>query len=317
MTPMTINLHKRQGAAILAALALALVCLPAFAADTPLLNTLPGKPRLANLEIEIWPEYDRPAALVLLKGELAAGGQTVSLRLPASSGGPAAVAQSSTADGKLLDLPYERINAKDYITLRIRPPDRFFHIEFYDKLDTGKAKREYRYQWPGDLAADRLNVHVQQPSGSTGFAITPEFTDSVPGNDALIYWTKGMGAVPAGKSLPITIRYTKNDARTSKELIEPVAAAGAPAAEATDSVPAVSSDLTVPGGSFDPRSDWIPAAIFALLGAVGGVLMWRRRRASVTAAAGAGFCTKCGNPLHADDRYCSKCGAAVAARNPG
>jgi hypothetical protein len=308
---------RRRCSAAIATLAVALICLPALAADLKLLNTLPGKPRLANLEIEIWPEYDRPAALVLLKGELAAAGQAITLRLPVSSGGPSAVAQSSTADGKLLDLPYERIDAKDFITLRIQPPDRFFHVEYYDKLNTSKAQREYRYLWSGDLAVDRLGVHVQQPAAATGIAITPTFTENIPGNDTLIYWTKDMGAVPAGKTLPVTIRYSKSDARTSKELLGPVnsAPADAPAVPSIADTPPA-SDVAVPG-TFDPRTDWIPAAIFALLGALGaGFMLWRWRRGSVKAATGVGFCVKCGNPLRADDRYCAKCGAAVSGREP-
>jgi hypothetical protein len=323
MNKMTIGSNRQPGhatrvrdaryrlIAAIAALAVALVCVPARAADSTLLNKLPGKPRLVNLEIEIWPEYDRPAALVFLKGELAAvAGQTISLRLPASSGGPAAVAQSSTAGGNLLNLPYERIDAKDFITLRIRPPERFFHIEFYDTLNTAREQREYRYLWPGDLAADHVSVHVQQPSGASAFAITPAFTDNVPGNDTLLYWTKDMGASPLGKALPITIRYTKSDARTSKEMLGPAQPAAAATLDA-DALP--NADAAVPG-SFDPRTDWIPAAIFALLGVVGCGFLWRWRRMSVNAARGPGFCNQCGNPLRADDRFCSKCGAAVSAR---
>ena len=57
-------------AARLRILALALL-LPAFAfaqGGAPTAN-----PRLASLGIEVWPEYDRPAALVILKGTLAEG----------------------------------------------------------------------------------------------------------------------------------------------------------------------------------------------------------------------------------------------------
>jgi hypothetical protein len=326
MNKMTVNLNQRLNAATpgrcgrfaaaIAALAFALLSQPAPAAEPKMFNTLPGKPRLANLEIEIWPEYDRPAALILLKGELSAGGQAISLRLPASSGGPSAVAQSSTAGGKLLDLPFERTNAKDFITLRIQPPDRFFHVEYYDKLDTGKDKREFRYQWLGDLAVDRLSVHVQQPSASAGFAITPAFTDSVTGNDTLNYWTKDMGAAPAGKALPITIRYTKSDARTSKELLGPMAS---PVTDPAATLPPVSgpstSESALPG-SADPLAYWIPAVIFALLGAVAAWFIWRRRKGAVAASSGMSFCNQCGNLLGAADRFCSKCGTVVSGRGP-
>ena len=72
-----------------------------------------AKARLAHLEIEIWPEYDQSAALIILKGELAAdSARAVSLRIPAASGGPIAVAQASAAGGNLLNMPYERSDGK-------------------------------------------------------------------------------------------------------------------------------------------------------------------------------------------------------------
>jgi zinc-ribbon domain len=169
-------------------------------------------------------------------------------------------------------------------------------------------------QWAaGDAFGPRLR-RTQQPSTSTAFAITPEFSDSSPRNDTLIYWTKDMGAVPEGKALPITIGYTKSNARTSKELLGTItsAAADAPAASTLLSgLPASDSDES---GPVDPRVHLVLAAIFALLAAVLAGFIWRRRRLAVTAATDAGFCTQCRNPLRAGDRFCSKCGAAVSGR---
>ena len=84
-------------AARLRMVALALLLLPALALAQA--GGAPkGNPRLASLNIEIWPEYDRPAALVILRGALAEGVKlpaAVTLRLPAASGGPGAVAYST------------------------------------------------------------------------------------------------------------------------------------------------------------------------------------------------------------------------------
>jgi hypothetical protein len=289
--------------------------LPALAADQQLLTPLPGgKPRLAKLEIEIWPEYDRQAALVLLKGELPTAGQSISLRIPASTGGPHAVAQSTTEGGNLLNLPYDRSDAKDYVTIRMQPADRFFQVEFYDKLDTSKDKREYRYSWPGDLAVDQVSVHVQQPALATDFAITPEITESAAANDGFIYWTKNIGAAPAGKALPITIRYTKSDARTSKDIVASSSASSAPANAPAPS-PAISdspsSDSGV--GAVDPRTYLFPAMFGVAIAAVAAVFLLRRRKTPDRPAQATGFCTKCGNPLRAEDRFCSKCGAKTVS----
>jgi len=87
----------------------------------------------AGLNIEVWPGYVRPAAPGFLRGALAEGVKlpaAVTLRLPAASGGPAAVAYSVAADGNLLNLKHERAKAGDYITLKFEVPERFFHVEF-------------------------------------------------------------------------------------------------------------------------------------------------------------------------------------------
>jgi len=278
-----------------------------------------GRPRLARLEIEIWPEYDRPAALVFLKGELAAdSGKNISIRLPASSGGPSAVAQSETAGGNLLNLPYEKIDAKDFVTLRIQPSERFFHIEFYDKLTSNKDKREYRYQWPGDLAVDQLVVRVQQPSAANNFSITPAFSENLTGNDTLIYWSKEMGTFPAGRNLPVAIRYSKTDVRTSKELLAAISPA---ASESSDVAPIVAGTMSgtdwAPQSAADPYSYWIPAGAFALLALAAGILLWRRRASPLSSAAGAVNCARCAAPVRIDDNFCAKCGLAVTGGKAG
>ncbi|MCC6472971.1 MAG: zinc ribbon domain-containing protein [Burkholderiales bacterium] len=301
---------------ISAALAGALLLQPVLAADPVLLTPLPGRPRLARLEIEIWPEYDRPAAaLVFLRGEIAAGtGNAVSLRIPSSSGGPSAVAYSETAGSKLLNLNYRRSDAKDHVTLDIQPPQRFFHVEFYDPLGSSGGKREYRYRWPGDLAVDRMSIQVQQPAGAEEFSVVPEMKESGTGSDGLTYWLQHMGALAAGKALPLTVRYAKNDARTTRELLalNAPAPAGAPLASEPPSGAPQSAGRTPPG-AVDRYADWIPAAIFAVLGIVAAGFLWRRNRMKAARASGAaGFCTQCGSALRAGDRFCSKCGKAVA-----
>lgn len=294
--------------------AAALITLPACAAE----NT-GVKARLANLEIEIWPEYDKPATLVLLKGEIAPGAdRSISVRIPASSGGPLAVAMSATPGGNLLNMPYDRTEGKDYITLRMQAPERFFHIEFYDKLNTGSDKREYRYVWPGDLAADHVSVHVKQPATSKEFSITPAFGKSAMGNDGLTYWSSDMGAAPAGKALAVTLRYTKSDARVSKDILGMVA----PAAPAKPTAPVIAPDAVKPAatavrGSSDSRDDWTTALFLVLLAAAAAGIFWFNwRRAGEGGAAAiasdARFCTKCGNALRKGDRFCSKCGKAAA-----
>jgi len=261
-------------------------------------------PRLESLQVEIWPEYDRPAALVILKGELA-GDVTLpaalSLRVPASSGGPAAVAYAAARTGPLLNLPYDRSAAADFITLRFTVPERFFHVEFYDPLATGEPERSYKYLWPGDLPVAALHVVVQEPAAARGISMQPDLGQLSDGADGMRYRAAQLGPVEQGKSLAIEIRYAKSDARTSVEILKAGASLAGP--------PAVSSS--------EERESFrlfMAAAAFALLAVGAGLVyfLWWRRRASAGGGTGGSFCAKCGSPLAEGDRFCAKCGAARA-----
>jgi hypothetical protein len=278
---------------------LMLACaLPAFAA-APAKNA----PRLESLQIDLWPEYDRPAVLVMLKSMLAkevALPAAVALRIPAASGGPSAVAHAGAEKGELLNLPYERSDAKDYITLRFNVPNRYFHVEFYDPLATQASERRYRYAWPGDLAADKVSVVVQEPAQSSNFSVKPAMDEATTGPDGLRYRRGQLGAFKPGSASAVEISYAKPDARTSTEILKP--AASAPPAT-TGALPAKqdSTQLLLALGVILPL----------LLAGLTGFLWWRQRPERSQASGVGRFCTQCGSRAAAGDRFCAKCGAAL------
>ncbi|MBI4290493.1 MAG: zinc ribbon domain-containing protein [Betaproteobacteria bacterium] len=295
---------------------LAAVLLPAIAAAAGG-NAPKGNPRLASLGIDIWPEYDRPAVLVILKGELASNvalPAAVSVRIPARSGGPSAVAFSSEAGGNLLTAKYDSGRAGDYITVKFQVPQRIFHIEFYDPIVTSTPERKYTYVWPGDLATDRLSVIVQEPAGTLDLSVTPSLDATATGQDGLRYRSAQLGAFEAGKQLPVRVAYTKTDSRTSTEISRPQADGSLPSDSSTaSSLPALSSPPAMRTG--ETGSGWFLALAVALpLGIAAGAafLLWRRRAAATAAPRGGGrFCPQCGAQADSGDRFCSKCGAAL------
>jgi hypothetical protein len=285
--------------------------------QTPRLQAQEG-PRLARLEIGIWPEFDRPAALVLLRGELAADvplPATVPLHIPASSGGPSAVASAAEEGGNLVNTTYEVTEDEDSLLLTITAPDPFFHVEFYDPLATDSPEREYAYVWPGDLPVDQLSVRVQEPAGASGLSVEPDLGPGIIEADGLVYHSADLGSFEAGDTLDIQVSYRKTDPRTSLEILS--AAAG-----------------TESDGGFP---SWLVPAIVAALAAlaVGGFIYWRSQRQpvpvrqepgpgarrggkagrpSAQATGRQAFCTQCGHPLEAGDRFCSRCGTKVRAK---
>lgn len=282
---------------------LALMLLSAFAAVPSASGAPLRNPHLASMQIEIWPEFDRPAALVILRGALAADTKLpadVRLRIAASSGGPSAMAYAAAAGGNLLNLQYERKDANDFITLSFKVPERFFHVEFYDPLPTGTPERSYTYVWPGDFGVDRLSVVVQEPAAASNFAVQPNLDATASGQDGLRYRSGELGVHQAGKRLPIKVSYAKPDARTSTDILGQKTPEPAPA-------PVASSSDEVTKGVL------VFILALSLLIGIGTALMWWRGRAntSTAQARGAGACTKCGTPREADDRFCSNCGARL------
>lgn len=275
-----------------------LMLLPAMAAAQK------ANPRLESLHIDIWPEYDRPGALVILRGQLGknvALPAALSLRIPVSSGGPAALAYANPEKPDLLNLEYKKSDAKDFITVAFTVPDRVFHLEFYDPFSTSETERKYRYVWPGDAAVDKLSVLIQEPLASSNFSVQPEMPQEATGPDGLRYRSADLGALPSGKAFPIEIRYTKTESRTSAELLK----GDKPAAEPSTTRAPVSNQslqLLLVLGVLVPL----------LLVAVIGFVWWRQRpRPVAEATGGKAFCRKCGNRIAPGDRFCSKCGAAL------
>jgi len=292
-------------------LILAFLLSPAFAAAPAAPEAARGNPRLASLQVEIWPEFDRPAALVILKGEIAPDIRlpaSVSLRIAAASGGPAAVAYSSGPGGNLLNLKYERKDAGNFIALKFDTPERFFHVEFYDPLVTSTPGRSYTYVWTGDFAAERLSVIVQEPAGVSNFSVQPSLDSTATGQDGLRYRSAELGSTPAGKRQEIKLLYTKTDPRTSSEIIRPKAPEPSPQ-------PATSLPSSLPAAGPDKMelAMWLVAIVAALGLFIWAALTWwyGREQRPQSAPSTPGFCSKCGAPSVSGDRFCSRCGTRL------
>ena len=255
--------------------------------------------RIASLTIEIWPEYDRPEALVILRGAIAPDVPLpvrVALRLPAASGGPAAVAYSASADANLLNLPHEVAKSGDSLTVTLELPERFFHVEFYEPVAIAGSARTYRYAWPGDIAVGRATLVVQEPASAQGMVVEPEVRETSSGAGGLTYRSGDLGALPRGKPLAIAVRYTKSDARPSIDIKGLRTSTSPPAGQ-------------VPPANVPGVPAWVlPISAFVAMGLVAALLLfviWRRQGSARSSA----FCARCGASLPAGSNYCGKCGA--------
>ena len=313
------NITARRFALVAACAALAVAGMTAGSparAQTAVIN-----PSLAHLEIDIWPEFDKASAvLVILRGEIAADmtlPAQVSVRIPTSSGGPIAVAEAETATDQLLELPYQSSDVQvDFMTINFIATNRFIHVEFYDPLKTESPARAYKYLWPGDFSAAQVTLQVQEPAGASEVSVSPALGAPVQQADGLFYRQGDLGALELGKGLAVDVGYQRTETRTSTDIL------GLGQGTAASS---------------SGKSEWTTTRLLILgaMGAASAVLLatalvlWRRQVARARAApasrvqrrrqgmaGGSGSaCGKCSSELQPGARFCPSCGHPVKAKH--
>ncbi len=271
---------------------------------------------LAKVTVDLWPEYDRPAMLVILHIQLppeVSLPSQVKIRIPASAGEPNAVAVVGEG-GQLLVAHYQRIVEGDWAVLDITANTPGLQVEYYDPLEKDGAQRRYVYRWPGDHAVQDLVLHIQQPLGAQDFTLTPAAGTPSREEDGLFYYTTDLGAVQAGETFTLEVRYTKRDDTLTMQQLQ--AQPTAPIAEAKGQV---------------TFSDWLPWLLGGLgLALIVGGLVWYWRSGQVVAEPASRrprhpakakrtrsevepvrYCPQCGARVQPGDRFCRNCGAPL------
>ena len=275
-----------------------------------------------SLQVQIWPEYDKPSVLVIYQMTLSANTvfpATISVQIPTTAGEPNAVAVRQV-DGTLYSVEYTRQVSGEWATISFPTTTPEVQLEYYDpSLEIDGDARHYQYVWQGDYAVSQFIMQVQQPAGATDMRLSPSLGPGTTGTDNLIYYTQDIGAIPAGQNIRLTIDYTKStDTLSAENLpVEP----SAPIPQST--IP----DLSV--------SSWLPW-ILGILGAgliIGGIIwFWQsgkqrpakqlRRRRSKAGANESGqtasttgdeiHCSQCGKRASPGDLFCRSCGTQIS-----
>ncbi len=266
---------------------------------------------IKKLNLQLWPEYDRPEMLVMYTFELADDTPLpveVKFQIPANA---ELNAVAKIANGQMLTLPYETpTRDTDWVTLSFLIDEATaYRIEYYQPLEREAATRKFFYLWQNDLTVENLFVEFQQPLNSTDLQTEPLLLKTT--QEGLIYHTLAVGEVAAKEPFRLEISYKKeNDFLTVSTM--PVEASGEPRGSEgfsfSDSLPSILVGigvLLILGGLFyffksgsknTPRKKHHP----------------RRSAKSAKSAAGRSiYCHECGARAHAGDRFCRSCGAKL------
>lgn len=297
---------------ILAGLLLAALCFPGAARSQAAVS-------IAYLEVDLWPEYDRPSVLVIYRVTLSPNTTLpaqLALRIPAAAGEPFAVAVRQP-DGQLVNLDYELQSDGVWSSVQVVANLPELQIEYYDpSLVKSASQRSFTFQWQSDYPVEQMVVEFQQPVEASGAAIQPGPVSSTVGGDGLTYFTKEVGALEAGQSISLDVQYQKD----------------------TDTL-SIAQLPVQPSAPLTTEPDWQNTMLGALpwvlgilgVGLIAGGVFWywksgqatqaekprRRRSRSMTTgrqdegAARAVYCHQCGKRAGESDRFCRSCGTKL------
>jgi len=275
-------------------------------------------PSVDTLHIAFWPDYDKPAVLVLLTGSLPADATypaEVTIPLPENAE-VNAVARMNSEVG-MADIDFQ-VNGDN---LTMTTPDPQFRVEYYVPYTDDGGWRTYDFVWNADLDVEEFIAEIQQPSSAISLLTEPPAENSVTNpSDGLIYHGMPPKTVAAGTPYEISFRYNAADSRLT-------AGTQAPVQESVIAAPDSFSEQS-------PGINWTYVLIGVGLLLLVAVVTWfvatkntgknnnrkprksqKPRKPSPRGRPGNGtqtqFCHECGTPAEENDRFCRKCGTEL------
>lgn len=197
----------------------------AFPVSTRAQNTV----EISSFQVQLWPEYDRPAMLVINTILLSPDANlpaTLVFHLPATiaDGKPSAIAVGQTLD-TVSDqgIQYSVTPRENFVDVTLTTNGPAIQLEYYDPIQKNGTKREYSYQWITDYRIDSFSLTLQRPIGATNLQASRELPASETRSDNMTYYSSDFGALTAGQSLLLSVSYEKtgNALSVSSQQLQP------------------------------------------------------------------------------------------------
>ncbi len=284
------------------------------AADNPV--------KIGKLELNIWPEYDRPQTLVIFRITLSSDTHLpaqISLRIPRTAGTPYNVAIKDL-DGLLYDVEYTLVPEGDWNRIVFTTPSAELQVEYYDPdLSIDGTTRSLSYRWIGDYPIQDLTVVVQQPRGAYDLSINPSLgSGTINPDDNLVYYKSSLGKLDTGIAFDLSLNYQKLDDSLSATSISVKPAGQFPiqhtfVTQARSLINSILHDRGL-GVTAILVLGWLVLFMGALWLAGGRFFdRWKRKPKAVEEAkngesAPPRYCPQCGKKAHPGDMFCRVCG---------
>lgn len=265
-----------------------------------------GEIRIQRLSVSLWPEYDDPRVLVILRGELSPESPVPTrIRLPMPKGAELLGAGMISPQNELLNRPHERLAGDMSDTLELTLPVHRFFAEWYDdSLGQREPARQFTYSLTLPYAVAQLDVDILQPDAATGFRIQPEpMREDVDTRGGKHYLFSYRDLAPEAVHT-FDVAYVKTTEEPS--ITKPTALASTIQPDHPQS----------PGLSRNTKT-WVTFAMLAGFAVIfaGGILIFRNKQAAAPPAASATSTLSAPATQRAADRSVNAPGTAVVAPN--
>ena len=184
--------------------------------------------RITRLQLSIWPEYDDPRVLLIVRGELAPGVSfPIQINLPIPQNAEIIGAGMISELGELLLHPHRVVSGATSDTLEITLPSRRFFAElYYDPFETSGDTKRFRYRFDAPYPITQLDVDVQQPYTASDFVIVPPaMAQESEGRDTT-YHRFVYRDVAVGQETALAVSYVKTETQPSVPKAETTQAEG-------------------------------------------------------------------------------------------
>ncbi|WP_420645485.1 zinc ribbon domain-containing protein [Candidatus Leptofilum sp.] len=279
---------------------------------------------LQSLDVELWPDYDREAVLVLLTGTLPANQPLpVTLTVPLPAGADFNVVARITDNNVMSDQGLSPVVENDSITFTLE--ESRFRVEYYQPYSASNTQRSFTFFWQSDIAVEQMNVTLQQPFTATEVNTVPPATNVAEGQDGLTYHVLPSQTVAAGDSYSVEVGYTMSVPTLTVDFL-------ADAAPAEEELPFLDAEpVQDEGATFDWPLLLVGLGAVILVATAVYFFINNRQSSSRRPAkpkpqrtqqkpaarkmtGSAKYCHQCGQSLTSGDKFCRNCGTAVKAK---
>ena len=293
---------------------------------------------IERLAIDIWPDFDRPSALVLLTGSLPADTLfPATVLLPWPDGAELNAVAVMTNEGFFNFTNY--VIEEETLNLTLQDPE--FRVEYYQPYEQDGEQHRFHFEWMAQSTVNGLAVRVQRPGAATSIELSQPEVSVTQETYGLDYYNLEATTLTPGEVYSLTIEYTLPDGQLTEPLLDPAESVlDSPAFE----VEAIQSP-NEPNNRQTLGYALIAIGVVGLLAILGWAVWTRRQPAparrptrrsrpagkrqitrqprpatppaeeptSPPAQGEANFCHQCGTAVVPGDKFCRNCGARLKA----